>query len=199
MSSIWQIPEVLCFVFSITISGDSASYFLETNMLISLKGTLTQTGLGIGSVTLPSKGPMRGQYVFLMAKFQIFDGFCFQLVFWRLDLYFPEMIMLISFVSTLTQTTMGVGRVTFPSKGPIGDQYVFFVAKSQSFICVIFSNIISGGSTSCFIEIVMLISFEYILTQTRFGLCRVTLPSKGPMRGQYVFVMTKSQSFYRFS
>ena len=56
-------------MFSITISGDHASYFLEMNMLISLKGTWRQTGMGVGRA--PSKGPMRGQFVFLMAKFQI--------------------------------------------------------------------------------------------------------------------------------
>ena len=71
MSSIWQCPEVLFFVFSITISSDYASYFLEMNMLISLKGTLSQTGMGVGRVSLPSEGPMRGQYVFFMAKCQI--------------------------------------------------------------------------------------------------------------------------------
>ena len=42
----------------------------------------------------------------------------------------------------------------------------------------------------------MLISLECTLAQTRMGFGRVTLPSKGPMRGQYVFLMTKSQSFY---
>ena len=57
--------------------GDYASYFLEMNILINLKGTLSQTEMGIGRVSLPSKGPMRGQYVFLMEKFQIFDRFCF--------------------------------------------------------------------------------------------------------------------------
>ena len=63
--SIWQSPKVLVFVFSIIISGDCASYFLEMNMLISLKGTLSQTGMEVG-ISLPRKGFMRGQYVFLM-------------------------------------------------------------------------------------------------------------------------------------
>ena len=40
MSSIWQSPDVLCFVFSVAISGDPASYFLEINMLINWKGTI---------------------------------------------------------------------------------------------------------------------------------------------------------------
>ena len=52
---------------------------------------------------------------------------------------------------------------------------------------------------SYFIQMVVLISLEYTLAQTRMGFGRVTLPSKGPMRGQYVFVMTTSQSFYRCS
>ena len=34
MSSRWQSSEVLCFVFSITVSGDSASYFLEINITL---------------------------------------------------------------------------------------------------------------------------------------------------------------------
>ena len=40
LSVIWQNPEVLCIIFSITISGDSASHFLQMIMLISLKGFL---------------------------------------------------------------------------------------------------------------------------------------------------------------
>ena len=37
--------------------------------------------------------------------------------------------MLISKIGTLTQTRMGLGRVTFSSKGPTRGQYVFFMAK----------------------------------------------------------------------
>ena len=51
--SIWQSPDILCFVFSITISGDYASYCLEKNMLISLKGTMSQTGMGVDRVSFP--------------------------------------------------------------------------------------------------------------------------------------------------
>ena len=47
----------LCFIFSITISGDSASYFLEMVVIISLEGTLTQTRMGVDRITLPSKSP----------------------------------------------------------------------------------------------------------------------------------------------
>ena len=46
-------------------------------ILISLKGTLSQTRMGIGRVIVPSKGPMRGQNILLMAKSQVFDRFVF--------------------------------------------------------------------------------------------------------------------------
>ena len=53
MSSLWQSPEVfICFMFLITLSGNF--YFLDMIMLISLKGTLTQTRMGVGRVTLPN-------------------------------------------------------------------------------------------------------------------------------------------------
>ena len=52
------------FFFFFTISGDPTSYFIEMSMLISLKGTLSQTGMWIGRVSLSSEGPMRGQNVF---------------------------------------------------------------------------------------------------------------------------------------
>ena len=38
-------------------------------MLISKIGTLTQTRMGLGRVTSSSKGPMRGQCVFFLAKY----------------------------------------------------------------------------------------------------------------------------------
>ena len=70
-------------------------------MLISLKGTLTQPRMGVGRVTLPSKGPMRDQYVFVMAKSKRFDRFCIQLlVFLETHPRFLRMIMLISVVGT---------------------------------------------------------------------------------------------------
>ena len=48
-------------------------YFHFQNIyLMSLECTLAQTRMGFGRVTLPVKGPMRGQYVFLVAKSQFF-------------------------------------------------------------------------------------------------------------------------------
>ena len=41
--------------------------------------------------------------------------------------YFLKMSMLISLVGTLTQARMGVGRVTFLSKGHMRGQYVKYV------------------------------------------------------------------------
>ena len=37
-------------------------------MLIGKTGTQTQTRMGLSRVTFSSKGPMRDQYVFVMAK-----------------------------------------------------------------------------------------------------------------------------------
>ena len=45
-------------------------------------GTLTQTRMGLGRVTFSSKGPMRSQYVFLMAKYiNLYGRFIFPLSF----------------------------------------------------------------------------------------------------------------------
>ena len=55
-------PKVcIRFIFSVIISGVSFSYLLEMVVLISLEGILTQTRLVVDRVTLPSKGPIRGQ------------------------------------------------------------------------------------------------------------------------------------------
>ena len=107
MSSLRQSPEVfMCFIYSITIT---ASYFLEMSMLISLKGTLTQTRMGIGRVTLPSKGPMKGQFVFLITISKMFDRFCIQLLVFLKP------------------------RIAFPSTEPMRGQYLVLTAKSQCF------------------------------------------------------------------
>ena len=71
MASLWQNPKVLIgFLFSISIFGDSASYFSEMIMFISLECTLAQTRLGFGRVTLFSKAPIRDHFVFVMATFK---------------------------------------------------------------------------------------------------------------------------------
>ena len=76
MSSLWQNLKVFIgFLFLISISGDSASYFIQMIMLISLEYTLAHTRMVFGRVTLPGQGPTRGKYVFLIAKFQSFFFF----------------------------------------------------------------------------------------------------------------------------
>ena len=59
MSSLWHNPKVFIdFLFSISISWDSGSYFIEMIMLINFECTLAQTRMEFGKVTLPSKGPI---------------------------------------------------------------------------------------------------------------------------------------------
>ena len=54
--------------------------------------------------------------------------------------------------------------MAFSSKGPMMGSICLLFGKIPIFF--IFSIIFSGGSAYCFIEIVMLISFEYTLAQT---------------------------------
>ena len=57
------------FLFSVIILGNSASHFLEMIMFISYVGMLNRTRIGIGSITFPRIGPMRGHYVFLISEY----------------------------------------------------------------------------------------------------------------------------------
>ena len=92
--------------------------------------------MGLGRVTFSSKGPMRGQYVFLMAKYiNLYGHFIFPLSFPHSASYCLKTSILISLVGIFTQTRMGVG-VTFLSKGPMRGQYVFITAKYVLFIDV---------------------------------------------------------------
>ena len=55
-----------CFMhFQLSIIVLSNSHFLEMTMVISKTGTLIQIRIGIGSVTFPIMGLMRGQYFFV--------------------------------------------------------------------------------------------------------------------------------------
>ena len=86
--------------------------------------------------------------VLLMAKYHTFyKHFLFQIL-------FPLTQTLIS----LTQARMGIGRVTFPSKGPIRGQNIFLMAQSQIFICFIHSILRSEDSASYFLRMIILIS-----------------------------------------
>ena len=58
-------------------------------MLISEICTITHTRMGLGSLILPSKVPMRGQYGFFIAKFSnVMAIFYFNYDFYRLSLLF---------------------------------------------------------------------------------------------------------------
>ena len=64
-------------------------------MLTSYVGPLTQTTIGVSSVTVPSMGPMRGQYVFLIPKSR--NVYTFSIFNYNdLAFYFTEIIVLIS-------------------------------------------------------------------------------------------------------
>ena len=76
MSSLCQNPEIfICILYLVTICSDSASYFLEMSILIISVGTLTQIRMGLSCITFPGIGPRRGQYAFLISKFQIVNAF----------------------------------------------------------------------------------------------------------------------------
>ena len=87
-------------------------------MLISLVGTLTQARMGVGRAIFLSKGTMRGQYFFLVAKYMFFFLWTFSIsniISADTISYFLKMSMLISLVGTLTQTRMGIDRLIFYS------------------------------------------------------------------------------------
>ena len=44
------------FLYSVTISNDSAFYFFEIIVLISLEGIPTQIRMGVGSITFHARG-----------------------------------------------------------------------------------------------------------------------------------------------
>ena len=58
---------------------------------------LTQTGIGVGSVTFPRTEPMRGQYVFLMSKSRNLYIFLLTIIIWNKSAsHFLPMVRLIS-------------------------------------------------------------------------------------------------------
>ena len=90
MSSLLHNPKAFVgFLFSSSISRDSAFYFLKGIMLISFVGTQTRTIMGVGSVTFPSKRLMIDQYVLFMTKSKRCNKcYIFSYYFWRLRILF---------------------------------------------------------------------------------------------------------------
>ena len=130
--------------------------------------------MAIGRVNFPGKGPMRGQFVFIWSESCLFFSVVIQLLFFFSVIisgdsvsYLHEMVVLISLDGTLTQTRIGTGRVTFPSKRTMTGQYGVLIAKFQIFIRFIFAIVISGDSAFYYNEKITLISLECTLTQTR--------------------------------
>ena len=82
-------------------------------MLKSYVGPLTQTRIGVSSVTVPSMGPKRGQSslspnlemcIHCLYSVTIYNNSAF---------YFTQIIALISWEGTPTQIRMRVGSITF--------------------------------------------------------------------------------------
>ena len=109
------------------------------------------------------------------------------------------MIKLICLVCTLTKTRMGVGRITFPSMGLMKGQYVFLVTNPKSFhiyFHLLFLEAPHPIALKCACSLVWNVHVLCLKQECVVG--SVTLPNKGPLRDQYVFVMVKFLCF-RFS
>ena len=91
--------------------------------------------------------------------------------------YFLTMRMLISSVGTLTQARMGVGRVTFLSKGPMSICLPYDKIRTchrRFLFQLLFPQ---TQSVSYFLKMIMLISLVGTLTQARMGTNRMTFLS----------------------
>ena len=105
------------------------------------------------------------------------------------------MIKLISLVCTLTQTRIGVGRVTFLSMGLMKGH----CDKSQSFhiyFRLLFLEAPHLISLKC--ACLSVWNVHVLCLKQECVLGSVTLSNKGPLRDQYVFVIVKFLCF-RFS
>ena len=71
-------------------------------------------------------------------------------------------------------------------------------AKSKFFFFFFFANYYFWRLRTLFHQTIYSYKFEMYPSSNKNGVW-LTLPSKGLMRGQYVFRMAKSRSFYGFS
>ena len=128
----FQIPKSRnLFLYSVTIYNDSAFYFFEMIVLISLERTPTQIRMRVRCITFHARGLMMGQYVFFMSKsWNIYMYTLFSYYLQRLSPLFLEMSVII-LVGTLTQIRMGLGCIIFPGIGPGRGQYAFLMSKSR--------------------------------------------------------------------
>ena len=108
---------------------ETLTYFLGMFMLIRLSGTLAQTRVWVGRLNTLERVPCGVSMSFLLQNTVIYmDVFYLNYYFWRLSL----LIALNSKVGTLAQNIIGLGRVTFSSKGPIRGQFVFLTTKYRN-------------------------------------------------------------------
>ena len=146
-------------------------------------------------VTFPSNGPMWGKYVFFMANSQ---NFSYVLHLQLLFLEAPRTISL-KWLCLLVWNVhwMGSGRVTLSNTwGPWEVNMSLLWQNPEVLVVFEFSISISGVPASYFNKMIMLISFECIVAQTRMGFGRVTLPSKVPMRGPMCLRYGKILKFF---
>ena len=109
--------------------------------LISLVCTLTKTRMGVGRVTFPSMGLMKGQYVFLVTNPKVFIIY-FHLLFLEaprpISLKCACLLVWNVHVLCLKQECV-LDSVTLPNMGPSRDQYVFITVKCLCFRFSIFN------------------------------------------------------------
>ena len=90
--------------------------------------------MGKGRATFTNKGLIRGQNIFLMAKYVLLiDTFYSNYYFRRLCLLFLSSDYAYYFGRYLTQIRMEKGTVTFSGKGPMRHHYVLLMLKSWYF------------------------------------------------------------------
>ena len=160
ISSLWQ-NTVFLRIFIIK------TFILEILPLISLEWLCYRLDRypdssknGLGKVTFSGKGPMRVNISSLWQNILIcMDISYFLYHFHSTASYFLKMSILTSLVGILTQARMGVGMVTFLSKGPMRGQYVFLTSIHAFYGLFSISVIISTDSVSYCLKMIMLITW----------------------------------------
>ena len=84
-----------------------SSYFLESNILTSYVGPVTQTRIGVSSVTVPSMGPKRVSMSSLTPNLEMCIHFLYSVTIYNDSaFYFTEIFVLIRWEGTATQIRM---------------------------------------------------------------------------------------------
>ena len=126
MSSLCPDLEIcIRFLYSITISNDSAFYFFEICVLISLEGTPTQIRMWVGSITFHAKGSIKGQYIYFMPKS------------WTFCMYFVKILF------SATQPLIFCGFSSAPDsvKNGGGLHHISWYGAQEGSICLFYVKI----------------------------------------------------------